>query len=96
MERCFTAPPRGKLCPWRTPHQNGWIATGEQKLSPFALPLHCSAAGGSVSSVEHNEVRQISRELKLRHQDYIAVSLRYKEYLEVFEDLRAGADPKKD
>ncbi len=59
----------------------GKMASREQK---FAL-LHClfgvSVADESISTAEDNEIRKISRELNLTHDDFIAVRLTYKDYL---------------
>ncbi|HVN78902.1 MAG TPA: TerB family tellurite resistance protein [Terriglobia bacterium] len=58
-------------------------ASREQKLSLLHCLYAVSAASGSVSGVEENEIRQIAGELNLRHEDYISVRLQYRDYLEV-------------
>jgi len=61
------------------------IATREQKIALLHCLFAVSAANQSISSVEDAAVRQISRELKLRHKDYIDVRLRYRGHLDVLK-----------
>ncbi len=68
------------------------IATREQKFSLLDCLYAVSAADRSISTVEDNEIRKISRELHLSHQDFIAVRLRYRDYLAV---LQKPSTPKK-
>jgi hypothetical protein len=44
----------------------------------------CSA-DRSISTVEDNEIRKISTELKLSHEDFIAVRLNYRDHLAVLK-----------
>ncbi|MBI3934670.1 MAG: TerB family tellurite resistance protein [Acidobacteria bacterium] len=54
----------------------------------FAL-LHClyavCGADKSISTVEDNEIRKMSSELHLSHQDFIAVRIQYRNQLAVFQ-----------
>jgi len=64
-------------------------ATRDQKLRLLDC-LFAVATDEGISTVEDNEIRQISKELMLEHRDYIAVRLRYKEHLSVLKDLPRG------
>lgn len=71
----------------------GRIATYEQKLALLDCLFAVSAAEEHISTVEDNEIRQISRELLLEHRDYIAVRIKYRDRLSVFQptaDEQAG------
>ncbi len=61
------------------------IATHDQKIGLLHCLFAVSAANHSISSLEDTAIRQISRELKLRHEDYIAVRLQYKQHLDVLK-----------
>lgn len=63
----------------------GRIATHEQKLALLDCLFAVSAAEEHISTVEDNEIRQISRELLLEHPDYIAVRIKYRDRLSVFQ-----------
>jgi uncharacterized tellurite resistance protein B-like protein len=63
------------------------IATHEQKLTLLHCLYAVSAADKSISSTEDHEIRKISRELKLEHEDYIAVRLAYREHLAVLKKI---------
>jgi uncharacterized tellurite resistance protein B-like protein len=63
------------------------IATREQKLALLHCLYAVSAADKSVSTLEDNEIRNISKELLLEHEDFINVRLEYREYLSVLKDL---------
>ncbi len=67
------------------------VATREQKLRLLDCLFAISAVEGDISSVEDNEIRQISRELQLEHRDYIAVRLRYRDHLAVLKGLPGAA-----
>jgi uncharacterized tellurite resistance protein B-like protein len=62
------------------------IATREQK---FAL-LHClfavSSTDEDISSLENREIRQIASELKLEHNDFVAVRSEYRHHLSVLKN----------
>ncbi len=61
------------------------IATREQKLGLLHCLYAVSAADKSISSVEDHEIRKISRELLLSHQDFISVRLAYRDHLAVLK-----------
>jgi len=63
------------------------VATREEKLRLLDCLFAVAAVEGDISSVEDNEIRQISRELQLEHRDYIAVRLRYRDRLAVLKNL---------
>ena len=67
------------------------IATPEQKIALLECLFGVASADGSVSTVESNEVRRISKELLLDHSDYVAARSAYREYLAVLKD---GPKPK--
>ncbi|MBI1956808.1 MAG: TerB family tellurite resistance protein, partial [Acidobacteria bacterium] len=52
-----------------------------------------SSADKSISTVEDNEIRKISRELKLSHQDYIGVRLAYRDCLAVLQKPSSPQTP---
>ena len=66
------------------------IATREQKIGLLHCLFAVSAADQSISSVEDHEIRKISREIKLDHEDYIAVRLDYRKSLEVLKRIPRG------
>jgi len=70
------------------------IATYEQKIALLHCLYAVSAADKSISSVEDHEIRKISRELRLSHEDYISVRLAYREHLGVLKTL-PGSSPTK-
>lgn len=59
----------------------GQIATREEKLALLQCLFAVSAADESITTVEDNEIRRISKELLLKHDDFIAARLVYKDYL---------------
>ena len=62
------------------------IATREQKLALLHCLFAVSAANHSISNLEDAAIRQIARELKLTHKDYIDVRLDYRDHLDVLKD----------
>ncbi|MFQ5671151.1 MAG: TerB family tellurite resistance protein [Acidobacteriota bacterium] len=62
------------------------LATREQKLAMLDCLFSVSAADGSVSTREDNEVRIIADELKLDHSDFIAARSAYRDYLAVLKE----------
>jgi len=66
------------------------IATREQKLGLMDCLFAVSSADLSVSTKEEAEIKTIASELKLDHSDYIAVRLRYKEFLAVLKKPSKG------
>jgi uncharacterized tellurite resistance protein B-like protein len=63
----------------------GTIASREQKLALLDCLYAVCAADRSISTIEDNEIRNISIELKLSHDDFIAVRMKYREYLAVLK-----------
>jgi uncharacterized tellurite resistance protein B-like protein len=61
------------------------IATREQKMNLLHCLFAVSAANHSISSHEDATIRQIARELKLTHKDYIDVRLHYRNHLDVLK-----------
>jgi uncharacterized tellurite resistance protein B-like protein len=61
------------------------LATHEQKLALLDCLFAVSAADLSVSTTEEAEIKKIASELKLSHDEYIAVRLRYREHLAVLK-----------
>ena len=57
------------------------IASREQKLSLLKCVFAVSASDDSVSVVEDNEIRQISRELLLDHSDFIRTRREFRKQL---------------
>ena len=54
------------------------VASREQKLQLMDCLFAVTAAEDGISTVEDNEIRQISKELLFEHRDYIAVRLRHR------------------
>jgi len=63
------------------------VASRDEKLRLLDCLFAVSAADRKITSVEDNEIRQISKELMLEHRDYIAIRMRYREDLAVLKDL---------
>ena len=68
------------------------IATREQKMALLHCLYAVSAADNSVSTREDNEIRNISRQLLLSHEDFINVRLEYRDYLSVLKDFAPGGN----
>jgi uncharacterized tellurite resistance protein B-like protein len=66
------------------------IATREQKMALLHCLYAVSAADQSVSTREDNEIRNISKELLLSHEDFISVRLEYRDYLSVLKNFAPG------
>jgi uncharacterized tellurite resistance protein B-like protein len=60
-------------------------ATKEQKLALLNCLFAVSAVNRSISAQEDSALRQIARELKLRHSEFIEVRLRYRDHLDVLK-----------
>jgi len=58
-------------------------ATHEEKLRLLHCLFAVSAADQSIAVIEDNEIRRISRELRIEHADYIAVRLAHRQHLGV-------------
>jgi uncharacterized tellurite resistance protein B-like protein len=63
----------------------GRITTREQKLALLECLFAVSAADGSISVVEDNEINQIATELRLEHDDIVAARSQFREYLAVLK-----------
>ncbi len=61
------------------------IASREQKLELLDCLFAVTAADENITAEEDNVVKQISSELKLSHDDYIAARSRFREYLAVLK-----------
>jgi uncharacterized tellurite resistance protein B-like protein len=61
-------------------------ATAEEKLALLECLFAVSAAEGGVATVEDNEIRRIAVELKIPHDEYIRVRLRYRGELNVLRE----------
>ena len=59
------------------------MASRDEKLALLDCLFAIAAADSSILTIEDNEVRRVSRELKLEHADYIAVRQRHLERLKV-------------
>ena len=62
------------------------IATPEQKLALLRCLFAVAAADQNISGVEDREIKLISNELLLTHDDYISARLAYRQYLSVLKD----------
>ena len=62
------------------------IANQDQKVSLLHCLYRISAANQSVSNIEEGAIRQIARELKLHHRDFISARLHFKEHLALLKD----------
>jgi len=60
-------------------------ASREQKINLLHCLYAVSAADRSISSVEDNEIRRISQEFGLSHEDFIAVRIEYRDALAVLK-----------
>lgn len=59
------------------------MATHEQRLSLLDCLFAVSAADGSITVVEDNEICRIASQLKIEHADIVNARLRYRDYLAV-------------
>ena len=64
----------------------GKIASREEKIEVLHDLYAVCSADRKISVVEDNEIRKISRELRLDHPDFIAVRLEYRDQLTVLQD----------
>ncbi len=60
-------------------------ATHDEKLALLHCLFAVSSADESIEVVEDNEIRRISRELRIEHADYIAVRLAHRKHLSVLK-----------
>ena len=61
------------------------LASREQKLALLDCLFGVSSSDQSISTVEDNEIRSITRELKLEHSDFIAARSSYRKYIEALK-----------
>ena len=61
------------------------IASKEQKLHLLDCLYAVCSADRSISTVEDNEIRKVSVELRLSHEDFISVRLNYRDHLAVLK-----------
>ena len=61
------------------------ITSHEEKLALLHCLYGVSAADQNISVAEDNEIAKLSIELKLPHEDYIAVRMKYREFLAVLK-----------
>ncbi len=61
------------------------IATRDQKLDLLDCLFAVAAADGVISVEEDEAIRQVASELMLEHPDFIAVRMRYRDYLAVLK-----------
>ncbi len=72
----------------------GRSATHAEKLALLDCLFAVSAADESVGLVEDNEIRRVSRELKIEHAEFIAVRANYREHLKVLKQNTKPGGPK--
>jgi len=61
-------------------------ATHEEKLALLQCLFAVSSADDTIALVEDNEIRRITRELRIEHADYIAARLAHRQHLGVLKD----------
>ena len=61
------------------------LATRDEKIGLLRCLFAVSAADDSISTVEDNEVRRISQELHLTHQDFVDARVAYRDKLSVLK-----------
>ena len=66
----------------------GRIAAHDEKVALLECLFAVSAADESVGVVEDNEIRKVSRELKVQHHEFIAVKAKYRKHLRVLKRHR--------
>jgi uncharacterized tellurite resistance protein B-like protein len=60
-------------------------ASHEEKLALLHCLFAVSAADQHIAAIEDNEIRRISRELRIEHADYIAARLAHRQHLGVLK-----------
>jgi uncharacterized tellurite resistance protein B-like protein len=60
-------------------------ATHEEKLALLHCLFAVSSADQTIAVIEDNEIRRISRELRIEHADYIAARLAHRQHLGVLK-----------
>ena len=69
------------------------IASRDQKIALMHCLYAVSAADKSITSTEDHEIRKIAREIKVSHEEYIAVRLAYRDHLEVLKKMPGAKKP---
>ena len=64
------------------------ISTTQQRMELLECVFSVSAADESITVVEEGQARQISKELGLTHEDFIAARADYHQHLEALKNLR--------
>jgi uncharacterized tellurite resistance protein B-like protein len=63
------------------------LATHDQKVSLLYCLFAVSSSHQGIATVEDNEIRRISRELRVPHEDFIAVRSAYRQHLQVLRGV---------
>ena len=66
------------------------ISTAEQRIELLDCVFAISAADKSVTALEDSQARQISKELGLTHDEFVAARAVYLEHLEALKSFRTG------
>ncbi len=69
------------------------IANRAQKLALINCLFSVSSSDQSISTVEDNEIRMISQELRLDHSDFIAARSAFREHLQVLKPAEEPDQP---
>jgi uncharacterized tellurite resistance protein B-like protein len=64
------------------------ISSHEEKIVLLDCLFAVAAADTSIATIEDNEISQIADELRIEHQDFIAVRSKYRDWLAVLKDSR--------
>jgi uncharacterized tellurite resistance protein B-like protein len=64
------------------------IASREEKLALLECLYQVASADKSISTVEDNEISQIADEIRIEHDDLIAIRSRFRAFLAVLKDSR--------
>ncbi len=70
------------------------IASRAQKVALLNCLFAVSSSDRSISTVEDNEIRKISQELRLDHSDFIAARGAFREHLEVLKNSQGPSTPR--
>jgi len=62
------------------------LATIEQKLALLDCLFAVSAADSAIATIEDNEIRRVSIELRIPHDEFVRVRLAWREHLGVLRD----------
>ena len=68
------------------------IATPEQRTELLDCVFAVSAADQSITALEESQARQISKELGLTHEEFVAARVGYLEHLEALKSFRKSRD----